>query len=193
MWEQCYESQAPELKNGLTIIDAGANVGMSALYFLNRYQVEKIFCIEPDLQNLKILKKNISNEIANERAIIIEAALSDISGRASWDSEGLAYNSKLALSPGDVIVQTITINDVIEKYNIQKIDLIKFDIEGAESLVFSSDSSWLKKVDSLIIEIHSDAGLKLFEERISEYNFKWRAVNRNKYSSIYYAFRDEIT
>jgi hypothetical protein len=83
--------------------------------------------------------------------------------------------------------------DVIEKYEIAKIDLLKIDIEGAESLVFSSDISWLKIVDRLIIEIHSDACLKSIEEKISEYNFKLQAVNTNAFANIYYAFRDEIS
>ena len=46
------------IKPPKVIIDAGANVGMSAVYFALRYPVAKIVAIEPELTSFRILEKN---------------------------------------------------------------------------------------------------------------------------------------
>ena len=43
-----------------TIIDGGANIGLSSIYFKNRYKDAKIIAIEPDADNVEILKANVS-------------------------------------------------------------------------------------------------------------------------------------
>lgn len=48
---------------------------------------------------------------------------------------------------------SITIDKIIELYNIDKIDILKIDIEGSEKEVFE-ESEWLDKVNILIIELH---------------------------------------
>ena len=51
-------------------------------------------------------------------------------------------------------VVAITLDKIIKDYNLEKIDILKIDIEGAEREVFSNTSSWIEKVDSIIIELH---------------------------------------
>jgi len=42
------------------IIDAGANIGLAAIYFANRYPNAKIIALEPEQSNFRILKENVS-------------------------------------------------------------------------------------------------------------------------------------
>lgn len=58
--------------------------------------------------------------------------------------------------PGNIchVVAAMTIDKIMKDYNIEKIDILKIDIEGAEREVFSDTSSWLERVDSIIVELH---------------------------------------
>jgi len=52
-------------------------------------------------------------------------------------------------------VPAITMTEIIDKYNIQRIDILKIDIEGAEKELFSYNyESWLPKVRCIVIELH---------------------------------------
>jgi len=52
-------------------------------------------------------------------------------------------------------VKTITMMDIIEKHQIQKIDILKIDIEGSEIELFQSNFEyWLPITKVIIIELH---------------------------------------
>jgi Methyltransferase FkbM domain len=48
----------------------------------------------------------------------------------------------------------VTIDMILQCYGIDRISLLKLDIEGAEPEVFRNSSAWIDKVDSLIVELH---------------------------------------
>jgi hypothetical protein len=51
-------------------------------------------------------------------------------------------------------IQGKTLDSIMREYNLQRIDILKIDIEGAEKEVFNDTSSWLEKTDAIIIELH---------------------------------------
>ena len=51
-------------------------------------------------------------------------------------------------------MRTISMNDLIKKHHIDRIDILKVDIEGGEIEIFSENLSWLTIVRILVIEIH---------------------------------------
>ena len=51
-------------------------------------------------------------------------------------------------------VTAMSIDKIMKDYSLTKIDILKIDIEGAEREVFSDTSSWIEKVDSIIVELH---------------------------------------
>jgi hypothetical protein len=51
-------------------------------------------------------------------------------------------------------VMAMTVDKIMNDYNLEKIDILKIDIEGAEKEVFSNASSWIEKVDAIIVELH---------------------------------------
>lgn len=135
------------------IIDAGANIGISSLYFNMKYPEASIIAIESEKSNYKLLCENIS-EIKNIKPI--NAGL--------WNKNGFIEVKDIGLDKWGFIVQdtdgnnpnkitAITIDKIIELYNIDKIDILKIDIEGSEKEVFEN-SNWLDRVDILIIELH---------------------------------------
>ena len=142
------------------IIDAGANIGLASIYFTNKYPDAKIIAIEPEQSNFELLKENIApypNIIPiqaalwhkNEEINLIDPGL----GKVGFMTEKKNPSKSL---PGNTcqIVEAITIDKIMKDYNLEKIDILKMDIEGAEREVFSDTSAWIEKVDSLIVELH---------------------------------------
>lgn len=142
------------------IVDAGANIGLASIYFANKYPNAKIIAIEPEQSNFKLLKNNIAPYF---NIITLQAALwhknEEINlfdpGRGKWGFMVEKKNESESLSGGIYhAVTAMTLDKVMENYNLEKIDILKIDIEGAEKEVFSDSSSWIEKVDSIIIELH---------------------------------------
>jgi FkbM family methyltransferase len=143
------------------IIDAGANVGMAAIYFANKYKNAKIIAIEPESENYELLKKNTENYT---NITVIQAALWDTSGEISLFDMGLGDNAFMAGTSKTVLktpvknikqmIKTVTIDEIINEFHIDVIDILKIDIEGSEKEVFESCKSWINKTKCIIIELH---------------------------------------
>lgn len=142
------------------IVDAGANIGLASIYFANKYPDAKILSIEPEKNNVELLKKNVEfypNIIPvhaalwnkNEQIKVIDPGL------GNW---GFMTAKKKAVDDnGEQSYQTVksvSIDSLMTEYNLDQIDILKIDIEGAEKEVFSDTSSWITKVNAIIIELH---------------------------------------
>jgi len=142
------------------IVDAGANIGLASIYLANKYPDAKIIAIEPEQSNFEILKQNTapySNIIPlhaalwhkNEEINLVDPGLGKWGFMADTkkSSEGL---------PSAILhtVAGITVDTIIKEFNLEKIDILKIDIEGAEKEVFNDTSSWIESVGSMIVELH---------------------------------------
>lgn len=145
-----------------TIVDAGANIGLASIYFAERFPSANIFAIEPEASNYELLKANV----ASYRTVTpIRAALWGESQDLDVVDPGLGKWAFKAMNPwgpldGIPTVQTnqrvpgITVDGLMARCGLPRIDILKIDIEGAEVEVFRSSSTWLEKVECIIVELH---------------------------------------
>lgn len=139
------------------ILDFGANIGLATLYFSENYPGAKIIAVEPDWSNFLLLQKNTGKLSPGNNVINLQAAVADYDGTISLNSATRKYNSKIAIeNQQGYEVPATTIKTIIDNHQIESIDILKIDIEGAESLLFSGDLSWLEIVKNLIIEFHDE-------------------------------------
>jgi FkbM family methyltransferase len=144
-----------------TIIDAGAYTGLSTAFFALRYPNAQIVAIEPDEHNYRLLKKNTAG-FANVHTM--RAALWGVSGSATLADPGDgAWGFRVDViqgSPGGGrqstlgSVPAVTVTDVMREYTIDRIDLLKLDVEGSEKEIFSNSSEWIGRVDAICLELH---------------------------------------
>tara|TARA_B100000780_G_scaffold256121_1_gene205110 strand:+ start:434 stop:1162 length:729 start_codon:yes stop_codon:yes gene_type:complete len=134
------------------IIDCGSNIGSSAEYFQRIFKESFIVLIEPEYQNFNFSRKNLYNINNNILNLIISSLEKDYLFQNDFeDPRGSKVNQKTGVK-----TQSTTINKILDDYpqNNYKPFLIKIDIEGFESELFSKNLEWMDKFDIIIIEIH---------------------------------------
>lgn len=151
----------PEFSNEIVMIDAGSNVGYATVYLQQFLKFDQIICIEPSKSNIEILRRNIEKIDCSNNPILLKKALA-ATENLSFDIEndfrdGKDWSLTTKVSK-DGKVQGVTINEIIKKYNLKNITLLKIDIEGAERFIFNTknDLTFLEITKIIAIEIHDE-------------------------------------
>ena len=143
-------------KKNLTIIDAGANIWETAIWFHSILDCENIICIEPDKENLVLLSKNCNNipEIK-----IIDKALYKNNDGVLFDNT-VSKNASWITKNGTE-VDSISIKKLFQDYNLQKVDIFKIDIEWWEWYLLNEENrSYFDYCNHIIIEYHENQQYK---------------------------------
>lgn len=129
------------------IIDCGANIGLSVLYFLKLYPQANITAFEPDGRNFELLQKNLNN---------YNFTHVDLQQKAVWiHNDNITFEatggqgSKIGAGSG-VTVPCRRLADMLQ----EPVDFLKIDIEGAEYSVIKDCAGQLHNVKHLFLEYH---------------------------------------
>lgn len=157
------------------IIDIGANVGDTILYFKWLYPKSIIYAFEPNPAAYDLLKKNVKSNNFQD-IFYYNYALgkqkgnlelyddnSNVYNFSTFDKEFLTKTLSRLRPGGKVKSVTVSVEKISENYEIQKlsnIDMVKIDIEGAEQGVLEDLKPFYKKIDKLILEYHMLERLK---------------------------------
>ena len=128
-------------KKSKSILDIGANIGMTSLLFSELS--EKVYAFEPSPTTFKFLKNNLeNNNILNVTPL--NFGLGNDSKKfnltfAPSNRSGAFISNKLTASAGHTIetIQIKRLDDTVNDLNISNIDFIKIDVEGFEMEVLS--------------------------------------------------------
>ena len=168
--EQAYELPA-DVEPPQTVLDVGANVGLASSFFLTKYPRCSVLAIEPDPINHELARQNLAQFGA--RATLVQAAvwheetaLRVTSGdsRGTWSST-VETGSILA---DDQVVEALTVDNILDRYGLTSVDLLKMDIEGAEAEVFRHGSSWRSRVKTFIVEPETELSRRVMLELLDD-------------------------
>lgn len=141
------------------IVDAGANVGYAAVFFAQRLPRARIIAIEPEASNLALLKRNAAPFPNIE---VVEGGLWGHDTRlAISNPDDAKWAIQVREAPDAVdALPAHSVDSLMTRYKLDRIDLFKIDIEGSELNLFSAPSAgnWLPKVRQLVIELHDREG-----------------------------------
>jgi len=147
------------------IIDCGANIGLSVIYFKRLYPESQIVAIEADPSIYKVLKQNIESykfenvQCINSAVWINSEDSLNFSVEGSW---GGYLSSVSQVKEHSIIVKSMDLRKLINR----KVDLLKIDIEGAESeVLLHAQHLIVEYVDHLFFEWHS---LREEKQRLGE-------------------------
>jgi FkbM family methyltransferase len=160
-------SDLMSIKKNDIIIDIGAHVGYFTLYASNIAKEGKIYAFEPTNQTYQILKENIKlNKLKNVKTT--NCGVLDQVGTATLysDEENSISNSMFKSNNKKIEkINVINITKIIEDNDINKINLLKLDCEGAEFLILMELSNVeIKKIEKISVEVHLDLSERKIED-----------------------------
>ena len=172
------------LPENAVIIDAGANIGMASVYFANKFPTARIIALEPDASNFAMLEKNVRPypQIRPINTALWEKSISMRITHQEWGAAG-----RTCAPDESGTIHAITIAELCHRFEIDHIDLLKVDIEGAEKGIFENSSEWIGKVDRIVIELHDRCiqgcsesffgATRDFSHQLrGEYTHSWRTI-----------------
>jgi FkbM family methyltransferase len=131
-----------------------------------------VVAVEAAADNAALLRRNL--EAFADRTTIIEGAVAAHGGIGRFRAAGHSWQRGLADDPGmpgTVDVRCLTMPDVMAQAGIDRIDLLKVDIEGAEAMLFEGGPSWLSAVGMIVIEVHEPYSLEAFAHAVGRAGF----------------------
>ena len=147
-YEPLFEFGHNFLKDGDTILDIGANHGIYSLAFSSIGKNTKVIAVEPFNFYKKIIKdnskiNNFNNIFFINRVVSNCKKYYNLDYSRSYVTASIIKKFKLKKRQKKIL--SITIDDLIKKLRIKKLDFIKMDIEGAEILALEGAKNTIKK------------------------------------------------
>jgi FkbM family methyltransferase len=184
----------------LNIIDIGANVGYFSLFMFSRYPKASLYSYEPMPFNYGQLKKYQDHYQQFDWHTEQRAVADHRDGITLFSSTLDGFSTMASVFEEDrkgeqIAVETLTLSDVLDKYQLDRVNLIKLDCEGSEyAILYNCAEETLAKLELISIETHpgdsenknhegmitflKKQGFTLSEQRNSDgtgYIWAWRA------------------
>lgn len=144
------------------VVDLGANVGYTVAHFAAMCPQARIVAVEMESENYEMAVRNTSSWA--DRITIIKAAIWHLDGTAGFvgtasDAYQIQEVKSDPSSENDArvrqITRTLTMETLFASLNLDRVDYLKMDIEGAEKeVLLYGNTGWLEKVVSLHLEVH---------------------------------------
>lgn len=148
------EEYALDITPPTTVLDLGANFGAASVYFALRWPQARIFAVEPSPEMFARLGQ-IASCYENIRCLPYAIAAADgvMAFGVSRSSVGSGFFAHEPAQRIDVPVRSLS--SLLAECGVERVGLLKFDIEGAEALLVE-DGAALARVDAFVGEIHPD-------------------------------------
>lgn len=165
-WQpEIWEALLPNLREGSVFLDVGAHIGYFSMKAARKVgRTGRVLSFEPNPETLKLLNDNVARNHAEnitvepvacterEQTLTLYAAPVANTGASSL------ARSNAEIAPGESAhgyqVRGRPIDDVVRELNLQRVDAIKVDVEGAEVSVLRGAANTLKRFHpKLIIEV----------------------------------------
>lgn len=212
--EETYFRHGLTLEPGATIIDAGANIGLFALYCDRVCRGEcRIVCFEPIPETAALLRRNIAQLASGSRIDVVEAGLTSNEGRSEADFMYIPGNPGGSTYKADEKADRVidraqrwfqhrgpllrwlqgpwlrhkrhffdnnprircpltTLSRACIEYDIERVDLLKIDVEDAEIDVLKGiDAATWPRIHQLVVEVHLAERVGQLEEQLRGLGF----------------------
>jgi FkbM family methyltransferase len=147
------------LRPGMTFIDVGANDGLYSLFAARRVApTGRVLALEPSLREFSRLEKNIHlNKFTG--ILPLRLAVSDREGVGTLCVAGFGHEGQNTLGDfaydieraGTEQVPMTTLDQMVDRYDLQAMDVLKIDAEGAELAILKGANSAIAKFRPLIL------------------------------------------
>jgi FkbM family methyltransferase len=150
-----------------TVVDLGANVGLFSA--LAGRAARRVIALEPVAGNRAMAERNLAGAGVQDKVRLLGLAASDRSGeklklhisRGNSGAHSIVPGlGHLEGSAGVEEVDTISLGDLFEQEKIERCDLLKCDVEGAEyPIILGASLDVLRRIERMAIEVHTSPDL----------------------------------
>lgn len=151
MYARCVYSRRPgfTVAAGETVVDLGANIGLYTT--LAAVNGARTISVEAQSGFLPVIRERLVAHGVADRVEIVHALVGANTGVLSTDA-----NRRAASDWGEE-PERLGMDELIDRFGLTRIDLLKIDIEGSEFDLFRKDR-FLGMVQRLVMEVHSEFG-----------------------------------
>jgi FkbM family methyltransferase len=167
------------LAENKTIIDVGANIGDSSVYFAINGM--KLIALEPYPSNVRLAEENVKINGCADRVMVVNAALGGAVDFVKVDSLNIPdKGSDLKAVENGQEIPVLTLDEVLKKYGVNEA-FLKMDCEGCEYEVFNrvSDATILK-FSRIAMEYHHGPDILVSRLKNLGYDVKYTAPRRTR-------------
>lgn len=184
-------------KKAKLIIDLGANEGFYTLKVKQNNPKCKIIAVEPNPYAFKILKKNVKSNNLKD-IILVNKAVTARDEKISFEivpevSAIGAKDIRLQKRPWlneerieKITVEGISLPNLCKKNGIDKVDILKIDVEGAEMEILKSSKSLLKNIKRIVVEWHTEKLRDEIKDFLKEKGFKLILEEKRQCGNLYF-------
>ena len=146
------------IKENDIVVDIGAHIGYYSIYSSEKVKNGKIFAFEPYRESFEVLIKNleinqIDNVISQNMGVTENSGINTLYLKKDFSIGNSIY--KNIETDSKVEIKTICLQDIIENNNLQRINILKLDCEGAEyEILLNLDPQILQRIDKIVTEVH---------------------------------------
>lgn len=145
------------MREGKTMVDIGANFGLFSSQVCVNNRKAKVLAVEPNYQIIPLLINNLRLNKIESQVQVIQAAVSGSANLVALEqpsennmgSTTVVNNNQALLS-----VPCITLENICTQFNVEKVDLVKIDIEGNEFDVFKDFDFQKIELRNIILEFN---------------------------------------
>jgi hypothetical protein len=130
------------INSDMTVVDLGAANGVFTV--LAALSAKQVIAVEINKKSVEEIKKNAGLNHCLNKVITV------------WGAVG--YKTGMSMEGMDSNVPKLEFEEILEKYKLKTVDLLKVDIEGSEFDLFRRNSDWLSKVKLITMEVHPECG-----------------------------------
>jgi FkbM family methyltransferase len=159
------------------IVDCGANIGCTSVFFLNRYPEARVVSIEADAGNFAVCRQNLGPYAPRVDPILgaiwptAEALV--VERGEDGKSQEWSFHVRPCREGERKEIDGVTLGDLLARAPEGRIDLLKIDIEGAELELFADGyDPWLSRTKTIVIELHGQPHRDVFSRAIEPYRFR---------------------
>jgi FkbM family methyltransferase len=145
--------ELPGLGDVEVVVDLGSHIGASIAYFRERYPEARIVGLEPDPATFAKLEANVA---ALDGVTVQRRAVAAADGESVFYAAPYTLASSLVAERAGsrpVTVPTVTLDHLIEEHGLERIDLLKLDVEGSEHDALAG-ADGLARVRAIVGELH---------------------------------------
>ena len=166
-----------DLEDVSLVLDLGANVGYSSIYFLSAFPHSRVVAVEPDERNVAVFRTNL--ESYGSRSQLLHGAVwaerTQLCLAKGTFGDGREWATQV-LQPLDGSAGSVPAWDVgslIDIAGASQVDLLKVDIERSELAVFGETAKkWLPKIRNICIETHGRDCEEVFFKALADFDFE---------------------